>query len=200
MPDDKDKLLLLKQLQQLGVHASGRKVRSDTGKSHAACPTRRPRSDKGQKRENYTVSPAVLQRIFNSALAGTAIRNERGEVVGEGATRDENGVFDLRVSAKWKSVTRANGQSYKYRLNKSHHLEQLRWEWLSSLDDKSMFIKHYHLDPDEAEQGVWTFSEWAVAYMDTCGGAYLPADEHIRYYDNAGKPIMYENKYKLFKE
>lgn len=202
MSERDDLLLLLKE--RYGQHADGRKVRSDTGKSHTLATTRKPRSDKGQKRGECKKTSQYYYRLFQAALSGSAIRNEVGEVVGEGATRDENGIFDLQITKRWKQVTRANGQSYKYRQNKKILLEEHRWNWLKKLheeqpSDASMFIRHYHILPDEVD--MWTFSEWAIAYMDESdGGCVLLPSYKIHYYDNNGKVKQYENKYKLFED
>lgn len=53
---DKDKDKLLNQLQDLGVHPSGRKIRSDKGQSRTNI---KPRSDKGKSRQSSIITTNI---------------------------------------------------------------------------------------------------------------------------------------------
>ena len=197
----KEELLLLIE-EQYGVQQSGRKVRSDKGKSHVMTTnSRQQRSDKGQQ-HNYTVTAASLKQKFDLALQATALRNELGEVVGEGATRDANGIFDVRVTKKWRKVTTKDRGSYMTKASMSKPLELFRWNWLRQeaieSGSKARFCKFYHIDPNEFD--MWTFTEWAIAYMDTCGGHVMSPHTVIRYLDDNNEVINYKNTYKLFEK
>ena len=71
MNDEKE--ALLNKLKTMGVHSSGRKIRSDKNRPHSMT---KQRSDAGVVREHYKITEKVRQRQFRQALEGTAIRNE----------------------------------------------------------------------------------------------------------------------------
>lgn len=190
-----EKKALLEQLQTLGVHSSGRKVRSDTGKAHKLATTRKTRSDTGSTRASYSHTSGVLRRQFFAALESTAIRNEYNEIVGEGATRDANEIFDLFVNNKWRTIRRADGTTYKTRAKMYKPLEQYRWEWLRleaiETGDPTRFCKRYFVK--ESEWDVWTFYEWRRAYLNVFAGHENINNELISYFDENDKPIMYHD-------
>lgn len=169
------------------------KARDDIGKSHVM--TKSIRSDANQTHNYENKSSDFYYSQFQKALQATAIRNHLGEIVGEGATRDRNDLFDLKITHKWKTVTKADGTTYKSKTKITKPLEQYRWEWLRALaqeGDPSKLCTHYHIDRDEWE--MWTFSEWANAYLEVSeGGDEL--HQTIPYFDMYGQPIRYNNAY-----
>jgi hypothetical protein len=185
----------MQRLRELGVHESGRKVRSDSGQTHHYSPTRQTRSDLGKQRDNYTHSSKVLRRHFQQALEGTAIRNHLGEIVGEGATRDANNIFDLFVEKKWRTITRSDGTTYKTRAKQYKPLEQYRWDWLKQEaienNDPARFCKHYFVKEDEWD--VWTYYEWRRAYINIFAGHENTNKDKIPYFDDKGMPIIYHD-------
>ena len=190
-----EKKALLEQLQTLGVHSSGRKVRSDAGSQHKYTPSRATRSDLGKQRETYTHTSKVLRHHFQQALESTALRNEWDEIVGEGATREANEIFDLFVNNKWRTVRRADGTTYKTRAKMYKPLEQYRWEWLhkeaTESGDPTKFCKRYFVKPEEWD--VWTFYEWRRAYLNVFAGHENIDNKQISYFDENNRPIMYHD-------
>jgi hypothetical protein len=169
------------------------KARDDIGKSHVM--TKSIRADANQTHNYENKSSEFYYSQFQKALQATAIRNHLGEIVGEGATRDRNNIFDLKITHKWKTVTKADGTTYKSKTKITKPLEQYRWEWLRALaqeGDPSKLCTHYHIDRNEWE--MWTFSEWANAYLEVSeGGDEL--HQIIPYFDMYGQPIRYNNAY-----
>ena len=186
---------LLQKLQNLGVHKSGRKIRSDTGKAHKLSTTRKTRSDTGSTRDRYTHTSNVLRRQFFAALESTAIRNEYNEIVGEGATRDANEIFDLFVNKKWRTIRRADGTTYKTKAQMYKPLEQYRWDWLhkeaEETGDPTRFCKRYFVK--ESEWDVWTFYEWRRAYINVFAGHENTDNTLLSYFDEKGQVIMYHD-------
>ena len=168
------------------------KTRADKGQVHAM--TKIVRADYGNKHcyDNKTSDFYFAQ--FQKALQGTALRNASGEVIGEGATRDANNLFDLRITHKWKTITKADGTTYKTKVRLDKSLEQYRWDWLHTKAEEGepdLFCKTYHVKKEEWD--MWTFSEWANAYIEVSqGGDLLEAD--IPYFDDNGQPIRYINE------
>lgn len=184
---------LLKELEELGRHPSGRKIRSDTGQTHRLPVNRKPRGDKSVKHNSYRKTADVYFAQFQKALRATALRNELGEIIGEGASRDENDLFDLRVSHKWRVITKNDGTSYKTKVALTKPLEKYRWEWLRQLaeetNDSSKFCKQYFIKPEEWD--CWTFSEWANAYMCLINGRYNSEKILLSYFDENNNIINY---------
>lgn len=171
-------------------------MRSDKGQKHNYAPERLQRVDKGQ-RHNYTVSAKVLQSRFEQALLATALRDEFGEIIGEGASRDENDIFDFKIVNKWRTITRPNGQKYKTKTKLSKPLEQFRWEWLRQLAQEgnpTPFCKRYFILLTEWED--WTFTEWCNAYTEVFGGRENYEDTKLKYWadDEHTKQIIYCKK------
>lgn len=189
---------------------SARKPRSDIGKPRPLYPTtRKPRSDVFSIRNSYNCSAAVLKRQFDQALASTALRNSDGEIVGEGASRDENGLFDLRVNKHWRAIKVGDFSRqhiYKTKIASTKRLEEYRWQWIKAMINEAppeekddlikLFCNKYFVKP--AELADWTFSEWANAYMSVIRG-WKNTDEHnktitiLSYWDENNKPIIYQN-------
>ena len=169
------------------------KGRDDMGSTHVM--TKPIRSDANRAHNYNNLSSDFYHAQFQKALQATAIRNHLGEIVGEGATRDRNGLFDLKITHKWKTVTKADGTTYKTKTRINKPLEQYRWEWLRAKaqeGDPSLMCAMYHIYPDEWE--MWTFSEWANAYLEVSeGGDALYTI--IPYFDSDGQPIRYNNVY-----
>ena len=193
MQDEKQELL--ERLQSLGVHSSGRKIRSDRNKQHDYTSRQVTRSDKGKQRENYAHTSNVLRRYFQQALESTAIRNEWNEIVGEGATRDANNIFDLFVNKKWRTIRRKDGTTYKTRAQMYKPLEQYRWDWLhkeaEETGDPTRFCRQYFVKPEEWD--VWTFYEWRRAYLNVFAGHENCDNITIPYFNDDGAPIMYHD-------
>lgn len=186
---------LLNQIKQL--KKAKRKPRSDKGLSRVCT---KERADKNIVREQYTRSSKYYQKLFMSVLAASAIRNAEGEVIGEGATRDANDIFDLRVKKKWRSIKRRNGISYITKVTKPKVLENYRWDYLHALavEDNTLeksaiksFCKRYFIR--EQEWDLWTFSEWAAAYEYMFAGYCNNDGLLIPYLDNDGKIINYRS-------
>lgn len=188
---------LLKEIQQL--KREKRKTRSDKGLPRIYT---KERADKNIVREQYTRSSKYYQKLFMSVLAASAIRNAEGEVIGEGATRDANDMFDLRVKKKWRSIKRNNGVTYIAKVTKPKVLENYRWDYLHALAEEDTtpeksaiksFCQKYFIR--EQEWDMWTFSEWAAAYEYMFAGYCNNDNLLIPYLDKNGKIINYRSNY-----
>lgn len=192
-PDRSPRAKNSKERSDKGKTHNMSKARDDIGKSHVM--TKTIRSDANQTHNYENKSSDFYYSQFQKALQATAIRNHLGEIVGEGATRDRNGLFDLKITHKWKTVTKADGTTYKSKTKITKPLEQYRWEWLRALaqeGDPSKLCTHYHIDHNEWE--MWTFSEWANAYLNVSEGGDT-IYSIIPYFDMYGQPIRYNNVY-----
>ncbi len=191
--DAGQKHIMTKERSDKGKTHNMSKGRDDMGSTHIM--TKPVRSDANRAHNYDNLSSDFYHAQFQKALQATAIRNHLGEIVGEGATRDRNGLFDLKITHKWKTVTKADGTTYKTKTRLNKPLEQYRWEWLRAKakeGDPSLMCAMYHIHPNEWE--MWTFSEWANAYLEVSeGGDALYTI--IPYFDSDGQPIRYNNVY-----
>lgn len=192
-PDRNPRSKNCKERSDKGKTHNMSKARDDIGGTHIM--TKPIRSDANQTHNYENKSSEFYYSQFQKALQATAIRNHLGEIVGEGATRDRNNLFDLKITHKWKTVTKADGTTYKSKTKINKPLEQYRWEWLRAKakeGDPSLMCAMYHIHPNEWE--MWTFSEWANAYLEVSeGGDALYSI--IPYFDSDGRPIRYNNVY-----
>lgn len=162
-----------------------RKPRSDKGQVRGPrAINSKTRSDKGQPREIINKSSAYYLRLYKAALNGAALLNDRNEVVGDGLTIDVNGIFDFKVTKKWKTITVQSGTrvfhtqhgyvsrdvqgcTYRSKVKLKRPYEKFRWDWLhsSALEntDVDKFCQKYFIKPEEFLN--WTFREWANAYL-----------------------------------
>lgn len=159
----KDKLLA--ELEELGVHPSGRKVRADKGQSRNNYKrSGAPRSDLGQSRETYTKTAAYHKKIFNTFLRG----HTNPDGTGDNLMRDPNGIFPPNVTNYFK-VTISRGMMYKTSTKRRNHPELLRWQWWmaeykeNSSEWVNRICKWYFIKPEDIE--LWTYTEWAWAYV-----------------------------------
>lgn len=180
----KSKAELLAELEELGVHKDGRKVRTDKGSSRQPyARTNLSRADKGVPRDDYTVTPKVHQRIFTTFLSA----HLTPDGMGDNLTRDINGIFPPNVTSYYKIVKRADGTTYMSSTKRRNHPEQLRWNW---------WMAEYEADPEgwakritdwysiqEHEISMWTYNEWAWAYVDAIGG-------HPNHHSNPNRIIL----------
>lgn len=172
MFQNKDKDQLLTELNQLGLHPSGRKIRSDKGKPHT--PSRQPRSDQGQNRQDYTTSgSAHNKRVFQTFLLSHSGPS------GDDLIRDTNMIFPPHITSYFKIVKSRLGQTYSSSVKRQNHPEQLRWRWwfselqsANNQTDKDYWTKHicdwYFIY--QYDLSFWTYSEWAYAYHTQIAG------------------------------
>lgn len=164
---------LLEELKEQGIHPSGRKVRSDKGKTHEMTAVeRKQRSDKNSKRANYNkASPQFNKKVFDTLIA----RNYKdGEDL---LQRDDNGIFPPQITHYYKKVYNTAG-GYRSSTRRSNHPEQLRWRWWISEYENSTGntkkqwatrIQNWYFI-EEADILLWTYEEWAWAYFTQIGG------------------------------
>lgn len=156
---------LLKELKELGVHESGRKVRADKGQSRGDYKRSGiPRADAGQARESYVRSAAYHNKIFNTFLRAHLAPDGNGDNL----MRDVNGIFPPNITNYFK-MTASRGIHYKSSIKRRNHPELLRWQWWMAEFDESpdqwrdRISKWYFIKPDEITS--WTYTEWAWAYV-----------------------------------
>lgn len=115
-----DKEALLQELEALGIHRSGRKVRSDKGKEHPYVrKTKLPRLDKGLKRVKYdTTSAAYHKKVFVTFLRSNTDM-ERGE--GDNLIRDINLIFPPQTTNYYKKVV-VKDHTYRSSQKRKNHL------------------------------------------------------------------------------
>lgn len=202
------RLKLLKELKELGVHESGRKVRIDKGKTHDMTnEPRKVRTDKGTKRAKYNKhTPAFNRKIFET-LISTNFNFDTGDDM---LQRDDNGIFPPHITHHYKKVTKkGNEYSYKSSQRRANHPEQLRWRWWMSEYENSKgkererWATHIHnwYFIVEADFLVWTYEEWAWAYYTQIAGHRNNPrldDYIVLYYDHYlagdyGRPERDEN-------
>lgn len=159
---DKDKLLT--QLQDLGVHPSGRKIRSDKGQSRVNI---KPRSDKGKSRQSYTTDGSAYHRkVYTTLLRANSAPN--GDTL---LTMDKNLIFPSKITGYYVPDRRTSVQ-------RNNHPELLRWRWLfAEYNDasgvtkdfwKSKVLRWYFIK--EKDLPYWTYEEWAFAYDSQIDG------------------------------
>lgn len=179
---------LLAQLNELGVHKSGRKVRADKGQSHNYTKTR---ADKGTSRSSYSKeTPAYAKRQFENFIR--VHRDPAG--FGDTLVRDANMIFPPNTTHYYKTITVKSGTrvdkrtntlhqteaySYKTSRKRPNHPEELRWRWwfreyqqATSQSDKDKWAKRicdwYFIKMDDIND--WTYAEWSWAYVYGIGG------------------------------
>ena len=198
----KSKEDLLKELQELGVHPTGRKVRADKGANHDYVRTQTtPRADKGKTRLKYSKeSPKYVKKLFFELL-----RKNTDAELGEGDNfiRDNNMIFPPNVTQYYKKITvkphtrvdkrtgslmQQEGYSYRTSRKKNSHPEELRWRWYmaeykqaKNKEDELIWQKRicewYFILPDDID--IWTYQEWAWSYVKHIGGIYNRTDNPI---------------------
>lgn len=201
---NKSKDDLLKELKELGVHPSGRKVRADVGGSHERLViASKPRKDKGKSRGSYTKTAAYHRRIFNTYVEAHITE------FGDNLTRDVNEIFPPNVDSYYKLITTKDGQTYRSSVKRRNHPEYLRWQWwmaelaeAKTLEEKlkweNLITKWYFIRQEDLL--FWTYYEWSFAYFKKINGQpnrYV-ADRVILNYDEFlygfyGTP-KYDNK------
>lgn len=168
----KSKEQLLDELEELGYTRTGRKRRSDIGKSRDYTPSSKPRADKGRKREIYNKTAAHYRRVFTTFI--TAHTTETGDNL----SRDANDIFAPQVTHYFKEVAGRNDSSYRSSVKRANHPEELRWRWwmqeYREADEASQPVwtlrlcNHYFIKPEDIMD--WTYREWAWAYYNEISG------------------------------
>ena len=210
---DKDKSALLSQLRDLGVDtSSGRKVRSDKGKSRG--PNSKVRSDLGTRRTRYVNLQPKMKIYFSvkNRLLHRVVTDED-----EALQLDHNNIF-IVIKRKNKSVKGYNQVVYrgkalhrtvKHIQVKSIDLEKLRFEAIQDVlfDDFTcqdavrfkqelrvlnlpnncsffdLFAELYHVEPEDVPR--WKYEDWRVMY-DIVSSQLLPPEFKFRYDERPG--------------
>lgn len=158
------------ELKALGLHPSGRKIRSDKGKSHDYPSERIERSDTGGTRLSYdSESPKVQKRKFQLFL------HQHTSETGDELVRDVNMIFPPGITNYFKKVTTKSGHTYRSSVKRTAHPEQLRWNWFQAelasaktTEEQELWrgriATWYFIKPEHALYH-WTYSEWADAYQ-----------------------------------
>lgn len=165
----KSKEELLKELEQLGVDPTKkiRKPRSDAGEKRGVY---LPRVDRGKPRSAYTKTAAKYKEIYTRMLTAKQSSVEDGA---DTLTRDANDIFPPNTTRYYK-LYQGKDREYVSSVAKPAHIEQARWRWLMAEfeQDPDRWRKHianlYFIDEDEIE--LWTYSEWAWAYVHHISG------------------------------
>lgn len=176
----KTKDQLLKELAELGVHPSGRKIRTDVGKSHNYTKTKNPskpraaRKDAGQVRNTYTKTASYHKRIFTSYIAAHTDGESNDDLI-----RDFNEIFPPNVNSRYKLIVSKNGHQYRSPVKRRNHPEALRWAWwfaewqeADTLESKIAWetrISNWYFIR-VVDMPMWTYPEWAWAYVKAIGG------------------------------
>lgn len=186
----KTKIDLLKELEELGQHPSGRKVRSDKNTTGIRKLTK-TRRDKGTRRESYSKDTAgYAKRQFNAFIRSHKDPNGEGDTL----TRDVNMIFPPNTTHYYKPITvkattildkRTNttqqreGYTYQSSRRRPNHPEKLRWTWFfrelreATTDEQKQYwtnkiCQWYFIRPDQLHD--WTYTEWAWEYVHVIGG------------------------------
>ena len=163
----KSKEQLLDELEELGYTRTGRKRRSDIGKSRDYTPSSKPRADKGRKREIYNKTAAHYRRVFTTFI--TAHTTETGDNLRE-----------LMISLLLEPIISKRlpvGMIAVIVVKRANHPEELRWRWWMQEyreADASQPVwtlrlcNHYFIKPEDIMD--WTYREWAWAYYNEISG------------------------------
>lgn len=160
---------LLKELKKLGVDPTKkvRKPRSDAGEVRGAY---KERSDKGKQRGSYINTAAKYKVIYEKMLHSHSLDT------GDGAdtlTRDNNDIFPPNQNRYFR-LMRTKDREYMSSVVKPAHIEQARWRWLMAeyAEDpdkwQNYIVNLYFIDAKEIT--LWTYTEWAWAYVYHIGG------------------------------
>lgn len=164
----------MKELEALGVHPSGRKIRTDKGGTHNYIRTDKVRSDKGKVRVNYSNDTAAMhQRHFQ-----TLLNTNSTEGYGDNLHRDANEIFIVNMTSFYKTVSAGPGIRYKTSVTRNTHPENLRWNWwMAEYEEATGDVKQKWLDRickwyfiDKHDISMWTYSEWAWSYKQAIDG------------------------------
>lgn len=173
----KDKDDLLKELKDLGIHETGRKVRTDVGQPHFYIrTTNTPRTDKGIPRQNYnSEGPAYHKKILELFIR---LHTDQELGLGDDLTRDENLLFPPNMTNFYKKI-KTKKYEYSSSQRRENHPEELRWNWYMAeynyaIDDiaKKLWLDRiciwYFIIPEDID--LWTYKEWSWAYVTQVGG------------------------------
>lgn len=168
-----EKQLLLEELEKLGVHKTGRKVRSDKGQDREPYNTSNlPRIDKGLKRDKYAKFSDWHRKVFQQFLEA----HTDPEGYGDNLTRDSNGIFPPRITSYYKTIKSRTGIVYSSSVKRRRHPEQLRWNWwMAAYAEKpeewlKKICDWYFIE--EKDIALWTYNEWAWSYVKTIDGVF----------------------------
>ncbi len=164
----KSKDELLKELEGLGIDASKpvRKTRSDAGQMRG---TYKPRSDKGKKRGSYINTGNKYRNVFERMLRSHSTGDGEDNLV-----RDNNLIFPPNIDRRYVFI-KTKEREYYTSTKKPMLLEQARWRWFMAEYKNNPAVwgtriaKWYFIK--ETDIDLWTFTEWAWAYVYGINGA-----------------------------
>ena len=171
------KEILLRELEELGISRSGRKIRSDKGKTHGYVRVATgPRPDKGVTRPGYrTDTPGYHKKLFDQY-----IRAHTDLALGEGddLVRDPNLLFPPQVTNFYKKVTSKDSRDYRSSQRRKNHPEELRWNWfmaeyMNAVGTQKTVWRNrvcawYFILPEDLD--IWTYKEWSWSYVNAIAG------------------------------
>ncbi len=144
-----------------------RKPRSDAGQPRGEY---KPRSDKGQPRGSYINTAAKYKAVYERMLTASVSSTEDGA---DSLTRDKNDIFPPNLNRFYRKYV-GKDREYKASIVKPAHIEQARWRWLMAeyAENPEQWRNHianwYFIDEQEIE--LWTYTEWAWAYVNHIAG------------------------------
>lgn len=187
----KDKNNLLSELNALGITATGRKSRSDKGKTRG--PNEKPRSDKGMAKNSIKASSMSIYCRVRSRILNNNLHNDKCGFANDDYI-DKNGIFkiikrdDYTKEGYYQVISHgiAKQRTVKHIAGNKIDLEKYRFEALhdkmitcsSEMPDKKifaqeinhtcaecwfdLFVRLYHIDEKDAV--LWDYKHWRKDY------------------------------------